>query len=189
MPGVVVGDTGQAGVAHAGLAGQAGLGQGRHADYARAPALVEERFGAGAECGSFDDQQRTAGVARGACRSYGALQGIAQRRAVRAVQRHVGHDAVAEERWRPGAIGTVDQLVRDDEMQRRDVLTQAAYSANRKQAAYAQRCKREDVGAVRHLAGAEPMARAVACDERDASVAQTPEYDVVGGVTEWRVQV
>ena len=82
---------------------------------------------------------------------------------------------LAEER-RDAAAGPIDELIRDDQVERLVFLLQAADGARREDVFDAERLEAEDVGAEIQLRGHEPVTEAVPGEKGDALAAQRADH-------------
>lgn len=80
---------------------------------------------------------------------------------------HVPDDASLEESPRPHALGAIDDLIRDDEIARSDLLLQAADGGEGDDGADAERAEGGDVGARGDFVRGELVVEAVAGEEGD----------------------
>jgi cysteine-rich repeat protein len=188
LPAVVVRDEGGHRVAHLGLARELGLRDGRHADHRGAERAVEVGLGLRRELGALHADVGAALARRQA--ELAALRAEQPRLlgAERAVEGDVGDDAVAEERRGP-ALRPVEDLVGDDEVQRRQLLAQRADGADRQQPLDAERLERPDVGAHVDLGGQQDVAAAVAREEGALHSAELADRHGPGGLAERRLDL
>jgi hypothetical protein len=93
----------------------------------------------------------------------------------------VGHQAAAEEALLPGE-GAVDELVRDDEGARGQVLPQGTHGTHGHHVRDARALEGVDVGAVVDVRGRDAMASAVAGQEDHGLAVQFAEKQFVRGL-------
>lgn len=98
-------------------------------------------------------------------------------------------DSTLEERERPHALGAINDLVRDDEISRLDLLLQTADGGEGNDAAHAEGAQSGDVGAVGHLVRCEAVVGAVAREEGDGGRFVAEDRDGGGGHSPWRGDV
>ena len=106
-------------------------------------------------------------------------------RAERVGKAHVDDHALAEERART-CLGTVEELVGHDDVERLELLAQAADGARRDDLLHAERLHPPDVGAVVDLAGQDAVAAGVTRQEGDGHAVDVAQEVTVAGVAEGR---
>ena len=97
------------------------------------------------------------------------------------------HDTVPE-KGGLAAEGAVEELIGHHKVPGNDLLAEAADRTGRHQPHDAELLHRVDVGAEVQLARLDPVAAAVARQEGDAALAEAPDDDLVGRVSEGRRQ-
>ncbi len=100
---------------------------------------------------------------------------------------HVRHDAAPEERA-DAALRAIEELVRDDDVLGRVVLAEAPDGAGREDPLDAQHLEAEDVRPEVQLGAGDPVARAVAREERHPAPVQRGRHERAGRRAEGRVE-
>lgn len=95
---------------------------------------------------------------------------------------NVAHDAALEKGERAHALGTVNDLVRDDKVHGLDLLAQGADGREGDDAADADGAQGGDVGAGGHLVGRELVVQAVAGEEGNGDAVVLEDADRGGGL-------
>ena len=102
------------------------------------------------------------------------------------VETHVRDDAAAEKSG-DAAARAIEKLVRNQEIERRQIFAQRADSADGNNSLGAEHFQSADVRAVVDFARREAMAAAVARQERDALPFERADHDRIGGIAERRL--
>ena len=161
VPAVVVGHHGERRVADLGLARELRLLQVGHADEVRPPGAVELRLREGRELRPLHAHVGPAHVVRGARLRAGLGHHLRQVPAEGVRERHVGHEAVAEERGL-ALPGAVDELVGHDHVERLVALLERADRGDGEDPLHAELLHGEHVGPEVELVGQDAVTAAVA---------------------------
>src|SRR5580704_9225689 len=99
------------------------------------------------------------------------------------VEADVSHDA-ATEKCSDAQAGAVEELVGNQEIERRQIIAQRTYRAYGNNSLRAQQFHRENVCAIVDFARREEMATSVAGEKRDATTFERPRDKSVRGIAE-----
>jgi hypothetical protein len=185
VPAVVVGDERDRRVTDLRFAREFGLLQVRHADDVHPPRSVEARLGQRGELGALHAHVGAAFVnLRGPVRRAGVLQSGRESRverdaaeppAERVREPDVGDEPPAEER-RGAAARAIEELVRNEEVERAVGLLQASDGARREDELRSEGLEAEDVRPEVQLGRHEPVAGPVARQEGDPLPAKRSDH-------------
>lgn len=172
-PAVVVGGHADHLVCNLGLTCQLGLRQGRHVDDGAAPAAVHVGLGASAELRALhaDDGSFVVQGDALALQAVAALAHELGKLDIKGVAKaNVSDHALLEVCEGANALGAVDDLVRDYEVARADLLLERADGGEGDDGAHAEVSQRGNVGLVLDLVGRELVGEAVSREERDGHI-------------------
>ena len=161
LPAIVVGGHRQGGVGDFGFAGAFGLAQIGHADDVETGAMVQERFGAGAEGRAFHADIRAAVVRLRPANNGSLKKNLPQFFADRMREGDVRHDAASKKGVGERLFGAVHKLVNEHDVARLDFFLQRADGADTDDPGDTELFHRPDVGAMVEFAGHDPMAAPV----------------------------
>src|SRR6202021_2225681 len=99
------------------------------------------------------------------------------------VEADVSHDA-ATEKCGDSQARAIEELVGDEEIERRQIIAQRAYRAYGNNSFRAEQLHREDVRAIVDFARREEMAASVAGEKRDTTIFEGPRDKSVRGIAE-----
>lgn len=183
-PAVVVGRHADHLVGQLGLAGQLGLGQGRHVDHAAAPRAVHMALGAGAEGRTLHADDGSLVVEHDAVAFHGRgtlLDDLREARVEGVRETDVADYAALVEGEGPDALGAVDDLVGNDKVHGLDLLAQGADGREGDDGAHADGAKGGDVGARGNLVGGKLVVETVAGEEGDGVAVVLEDHEGGGG--------
>ncbi len=187
VPNVVVRHQGQNSEAKFRLACQPNFGHGGHPDDVEPPRPVEVRFSACRKLWALDTQVCTLVMYPRSSSDRRLNQGSTQLRAEGLVQRDV-HDwsLLVEKRTYP-PHGPIDDLIRDDEIERCDPLAQAPDGTHRDDPTDSQGLQGPKVGPCGDAVRTVLVVPSVPWNEGDSHATKSTYRDHVAGRPEWRL--